>query len=577
MVDVRLVTLIPPTPPVAQTSSAQTVTTQGGTIISQLPAGSLLSGFILNRDTNGNPILRTEKGDVPFSSNFFLKIGSEVVIRIQGASGQHTAHIVSVNGQPPEVAAEQSGFHESGDVIVGRNQQSVAQTTPDNSTAKAGGLAPSPPAPGQTISAIIVTPAAQTSASPALPPGTSLLLSVLTPAHQATQAIHADNHSTLEQLIPSSPLAQLTPQLPATTTDTLAKLLPTTPATPPLAQTTPAQDATIAPDKNPLLSQSTPFAASNQEAATAKLSGPLGQSFTATALVSHDDGSVLFDTPLGTLRAANLGSLPQGQQFPLRITSVANPNNYTIALANSVAPLPAAPLTELSRSWTSLQQIVQVLGEEATAQIIPTFSLTQPAGGNPQPAMQAGGQLLFFLSVLKGSGSLREWLGNSNVRALEEKGYGSLLKKAEGEFTSIARQFLQPQPDNWQSMYFPVMVSGEVQQVRAFIKREKKKNENGLPNGDEDTRFVVEMELSQLGEMQMDGLVKRKPNNLQFDLIIRSTQPLPADLERDIQQIYHSTAELTGYQGQMLFQTVASFPVHPLEDTTPHVFDDVVV
>jgi hypothetical protein len=110
MVDVRLISILPP-PAISQPSAAQTVTTQGSVATPpQISNGSILSGFILNRDVTGNPILRTPTGDITFSTNFFLKIGSEVTIRIQTNAGVQSANILTVNGLPPEVAQTQSAF-----------------------------------------------------------------------------------------------------------------------------------------------------------------------------------------------------------------------------------------------------------------------------------------------------------------------------------------------------------------------------------------------------------------------------------------------------------------------------------
>jgi len=630
MIDVRLITLIPPAPPVAQPASAQAVTTQGATVTPQLANGSILSGFIINRDAGGNPILRTDNGDVLFASNLFLKIGSEVVIRIHQSGGQQSAHIVTVNGLPPETVDLLPGFEGDIETIAGK-QQSASQQTAGNASAQSAAIArvPSALTPGHTISAIVITPAftppGAAPAAPPLPPGTSLLLSVLNHSPEQTTAAPqsplaqitatappAAPPNALSSLLPGTPAPQAqSPQAQAAQTVTtvtnapaqpqtaqppapvnppqsaLASLLPQTATAPapqaPAAQmpaAPPAQPTAAAPlptQAAPLpANQSAPITFSNQQAADAKFTGPLGQTLVATVVAQSDDGSVTLTSPLGTLRAASTGPLPQGQQVALRVSSVTTPNNYTLAIAQNAAPAPLAPLTELSRTWASLQQIVQLLGEKQAAQIIPNFSATPAAASANTPPAQAGNQMLFFISALKG-GNFKDWLGSQNVKSLEEKGYAPLLRKAEGEFMQIARQFAEPAPGNWQSAFFPVIASGELQQVRAFIKREKKKSEDGTQSKAEDTRFVLEMELSQLGEMQMDGLVKRKENSLQFDLVIRSMDPLPKTLERDIQAIYSSTAELTGYRGQLAFQVVHTFPVHPLEDTTPHVFDDVVV
>ena len=292
---------------------------------------------------------------------------------------------------------------------------------------------------------------------------------------------------------------------------------------------------------------------------------------------THDDGAVTLQTPLGVVRVANMPNLPVGQPIAVRVSSVAVPNNYTLSVASNAEPLPAAPLTELARSWTSLGQLAQLLGNGDDTQLaIPTIPTM--ATGNPNIPAQItrnASQIMFFISALKG-GNFRDWLGAGNIRALEEKGYGSLVKKAESEFMQIARQFAETQPGNWQAAFIPILAGQELQQLRAFIKREKKKDEGGKPTGEEDTRFVLEMELSQLGEMQMDGLVKRREQLLQFDLVIRSHHPLQAQLQRDIQEIYASTAELTGYQGQLLFQTAPLFPIHPLEDTITDASPDVI-
>ena len=263
MLDVRLISVIPAQPSIAQPGTAQTVTTQAGApVLPQLPNGTVLSGFIINRDPSGNPILRTETGDVIFASNFFLKIGSEVVLRLQTTAGKQAAHLISVNGQPPEVAASQSAFSDEPDIIIGQKQPITReQTQATQQTAPAAQAAASTlPKIGQTISGIVITPAF----TPALPatvaPGTSLLLSVLGFTLPATQPASS---SALTQL--TTPGAQ--PAAPPATNNALASLLPATPQpaqpaapSPPTAQ---AAIPTAAPGIN-----SAPSAARTREGAS---------------------------------------------------------------------------------------------------------------------------------------------------------------------------------------------------------------------------------------------------------------------------------------------------------------------
>ena len=121
MIDIRFISVLP----VQTIPGAQSVQpSQGGAPQAPInfPTGSILSGFIVNRDASGNPILRTEKADIVFATNFFLKIGSEVVIRLENRAGRQQAHILSVNCQPPEIAEQQSAFDEP-EVIVGNERQ----------------------------------------------------------------------------------------------------------------------------------------------------------------------------------------------------------------------------------------------------------------------------------------------------------------------------------------------------------------------------------------------------------------------------------------------------------------------
>jgi hypothetical protein len=102
--------------------------------------------------------------------------------------------------------------------------------------------------------------------------------------------------------------------------------------------------------------------------------------------------------------------------------------------------------------------------------------------------------------------------------------------------------------------------------VRLFVKRDRRQSSQQQARREEDTRFVVEVTLSQMGDMQMDGLVRRRGEGTEFDLFIRSLRPLPADIQQDIVHIYDQTGQIAGYRGQLVFQAVRVFPVNPLED-----------
>ena len=77
---------------------------------------------------------------------------------------------------------------------------------------------------------------------------------------------------------------------------------------------------------------------------------------------------------------------------------------------------------------------------------------------------------------------------------------------------------------------------------------------------------MIEVSLSALGDMQLDGYVRQKEKNLQFDLVLRTLEPLPKEDEAALFEIYNSAAQIAGFIGSLNIQTVRQFPVNPLEE-----------
>lgn len=527
MVDIRLISILPIQTGVQQTTAPQGVTTQSPSISVNLPAGSILSGFIVNRDPTGNPILRSDKGDIVFSTNFFLKIGSEVVIRIEHLGGANRAHILSVNGQPPAVAEQQSAFAEEPEVILGRDAKPQQQQAAQSASSAVIRQAPE---------AVTVTgtfaPAPGKPAPAALPEGTPLTLKIITIAAAPPQETPA----------------------PATANQTsysaYAKTVATpnaTPATVPTATTAPVATSESAATPNPLIK---------------------GETFQATVAGREPSGEVVVQTQAGSVRLPPQTALPPGARVTFEVVNIGSPPTHPAPGISSTTP---APLTELARQWPALQEIVSLLTGATQTSVAPPvnalpYLLKPDAQTATVPAQNMPVGLMLFVAALRG-GDFRNWLGADSVRWLETNGNEALLKRAEGDFAALSRPFTQAAPGQWQPVFFPLVVAGQAEQVRLFVKRDgKKKSGEERAKKGETTRFVVEMSLTQLGEMQMDGFVRQREQAMEFDLFIRSLTPLAPEIERDILAIYTKTAELTGYTGQLLFQAVREFPVHPMEE-----------
>lgn len=622
MPDLRLITILP-SQTVSGVQQPQGSGTQAATAAPGVlpPPGTILSGFIVNRDTSGNPVLRTVRGDIAFQTAFFLNIGSEVVIRIENNPAGTLAHILSVDGESPETAATRSLFTQEPEVIVSQ-ALGAAKSTPATLSAASGAA----PATITVSATVIKPPPIKPFGLPYLPADTQLTLK-LTALTQAAPQVPEEFAALAEPLpasasptvnsFPASSLyaayARIAGETPVATTPPAPPLT----AAPPVASSaTPAAPVTVAnaniippppqappataaiPDATPgsplppttattpgvtqvvpLSPTTPPPAAAAPETLPHAVISPAPDAariITATVLSNEPGGEAIVRTPIGIVRLQPGTVLPTGSQLTFEITSTtAPPQNPITGTSATAAPVPAA---ELAQHWESLHQIVALLAQrsdnavpdflQASLPWLPAANTSLPPEAPPPPPVHSG--LMFFIAALRG-GDFNGWLGQGNAEWIRSQGHEDLLRKAGAEFITMAKQFTDPPQQQWQTLFFPIAIGGELQQARLFVKRDRKQGGNqdqAKKNGD--TRFVVEVGLSQLGEMQMDGFVRREEQAVQFDMVIRSHLPLPPDVQRDILQIYNDTGALTGYKGSLVFQAVREFPVKPMEELIAH-------
>jgi hypothetical protein len=108
-------------------------------------------------------------------------------------------------------------------------------------------------------------------------------------------------------------------------------------------------------------------------------------------------------------------------------------------------------------------------------------------------------------------------------------------------------------------MFLPLHDGQELHQVNLYLRGKRRGNDG--EELDTGTRFVVEVDMTRLGPLQLDGLVHGR----RFDLMLRSRAVLSPAMRRDIEAIFDEARGIGGYAGTIGFQVAASFPVAPLE------------
>ncbi len=665
--------------------------------IANLSTGSLIKGFVINRDRDNNPILRTPQGDVLVKSNVFLKTGSEVVIRVEHQSNQNRARIMSVNGesiQQIQQRQERDAQTNAQDRVL-QSSMMTGKPVEDKILDKTQLLAEQKIMRDMIrLEAMLLKPAASSS-NPAmqhtmasilkLPPAAMYLLekgaalefrviaselsgkappltpqaTVARPAMVTTPLPAAPNAPTINATLPAAatppPVAsklgqptqmlyQLYNKLSGTPAPLVAK--PTTapasapPATITAPQTTAAPASATAtittnpvqpqtsvahtiaqqmhqaasstatlmggattstpaptPSLAPALSAGMPFTAPNasatptpaatmpagsapssittpaapftqplasqpintspaQPAAAPQISAAAPGTITARVIGIEPSGETIVRTPIGTVKLFTASPPPLHSVLQLQLVIPNTPAGQ----ANLPPPSPVSQamvtFSTLAHDWAALDEAYQLLAQADPA-IAREFSNRVP---NTKSSLVNG--VLFFMSALS-AGNARNWLGARATATLEEKS-PALLNRLMGDFSGI-RAVLRDQPDQpWQMLPFPLMHEDELHQARLFLRQDESDSKSKEKAG---TRFLVELSMTEMGEIQLDGLVRKAGGQTLFDLVLRSEHPLPDTMQNDIMQLFTSAAEATGYTGSLRFQPDPARFIMPLAET----------
>ncbi len=289
-----------------------------------------------------------------------------------------------------------------------------------------------------------------------------------------------------------------------------------------------------------------------------------------TATVSEVDpaaGLLRLQSPLGTLQLPHSTALPVGTQLQVVAMSVHLPQGAQPAVGTlSLAQVPAL-LQELA---ASLQQVQNAEAKPAQALLLPTVTPPAPGGGYTASfAQQFAARALWFMAGVL-AGSAEQWLGKDLTQSLKQSREDpSLLPRLNQVFSTLQKAWAEPNPSGWHSIPVPLWDGQEAHTAWFHLHRDPKGQKQTQEAPQQATRFMVEVHLDQMGEVQMDGLFHaaagpKKP--AQIDLVLRTHQPLSDVVGKEMTALFHAVLEAGGLTGSLLFEVVEDFPAHPLHE-----------
>ena len=550
--------------------------------LTSLPPGTTLRGFVLNRAPGGTPVLRTEFGDFLVQSKAFLRIGAEVAIRIRASGANFRADIVEIDGKPvTEENAKAAGRQgpsstspaasERADAWQARQdriQQTQQLPTLDNQGNVRGNF---------QFQGVLLNPTTDAVNKLQLRQGAALIIRLFN--LQLPTGSAPSN--------PPSPPTTPATQAVATQNHLAAGTQGNTPASGNQAQPTTAGSTNSATSNTTKVAQQyqqlQPTTSTASTSATVQnTTNPtvLPQNTHALNVIGHEqDGDPVIQTPFGLVKITSKTSLPTGSvlqaQISLDPNAQANPSTATQTTA--MGDIVPTPLIRLSQSWPALEQILQFLQtDQATGGVnqaaisgLPQVLVNSSANIQVQPIQFSSGLFIFFAAL--GGGDFRNFLGAQNISKLQQAGKTSLLNQAQADFAQLAR-LAGDSSSQWQANLFPVAVGGQVEMVHWFTRRHGRNHDENT-NEPEATRFIIEMNTSMLGELQLDGLYRLQDENKKLDLVLRSYTELDSETKQAIMQIVTEVNDITGLHGSITFQSAQQFPEHPMEEVLKDIPD----
>jgi len=267
------------------------------------------------------------------------------------------------------------------------------------------------------------------------------------------------------------------------------------------------------------------------------------------------NGAAVVQTPVGDVQLNVRANLPLGSTVTFEVIAAAPPRADG-QINPPAPPLPNLPLSNPNIGWGTLSEAVQLL------QRTDPISATQLVAAIPDGGVRTAVATMAFMQAMR-TGDARQWPGDSALRGLERAGPrgAQLASQISGEVREMAARASDVQGE-WRTTPMPWNLEGKIERVNLVTRREDTGEEDGESNNKKGgkgkgTRFLVNLELSRLGELQLDGMFVKSTRA--FDMMVRTKDALPEDIRRDLSGLFANSNAAMGLKGALSFQVVRKF------------------
>jgi hypothetical protein len=253
-------------------------------------------------------------------------------------------------------------------------------------------------------------------------------------------------------------------------------------------------------------------------------------------------GQAVLSTSIGTIAVPTAQPVAIGSVIRLEV--VAPPNPPAVPPPNVAA---AKPEGLTAQGWPALTDTMETLA------VNDRQALDMMMRAIPQAGPRLAAAMVAFTGAMR-TGDSRGIIGDNTTKALDKAGRRDLAERLKADLSALSEEAGRPVGGgDWRLHTMPFAHGGQVDPIHLFVRGtdgQDARNQAGGANGDQ--RFILDFNLTSLGRLQLDGLVRREDKL--FDLIIRTGDPLPQQMRMDIMHIFTQASELVGTKGSVAFQ-----------------------
>ena len=281
----------------------------------------------------------------------------------------------------------------------------------------------------------------------------------------------------------------------------------------------------------------------------------------ATSITAQVTGFTAQGLPMVTTQWPG-SPLPQSFILQHNSSNLSIGSQLQVTLKAPPAPqlLPTQPLSNpLLRGfqWPAIDDLYNGL-LQISPQAAASLTRSLPTPGN---ALQIAPAAMMFIAAVK-SGDIGQWLGQNKIDLLQRAGRDNLLSRLTQSETAVTRSPAgeTSASGDWRAVPLPMFWEGEIHKITLYTRNENE-NQQQQDNQNGQTRFIFDLSLSRMGDVQLDGLLRDQ----RLDLVIRTQHAFSEPMQQTMRQAYTNALDHTDLRGDLNFQGSTKNWVHVLE------------